>query len=285
LSGAITERTPAGYLVEFEPEPRRLYRIDGEEVLSVTTVLGILDKPGLPWWGMTLGAEAVVELLRRCWRAGNQGAEARLLADPVGALKAAKMTVNHKRDKAGDRGSTIHDALERLVGDGIVPDPTTYPEDQQGYVAALLAWYEDACPQIEDAEVLVGSKRHGYAGRYDLRAWQPSADLVVRSDTGARETFEAGTYRIDAKTPKGVYGSHLLQLDGYEIAAVESGYKATDGQYVLRLGADGLYEAVPVRDYQRGHFPAIVAAQRAVEACEPTAGRAAKKPHANRRRS
>jgi hypothetical protein len=35
------------------------------EVPSVTTVLGILDKPGLPWWGMKIGVEGVLELVRR----------------------------------------------------------------------------------------------------------------------------------------------------------------------------------------------------------------------------
>jgi hypothetical protein len=35
------------------------------DVPSVTTALGILEKPALPWWGMKVGVEGVLELRRK----------------------------------------------------------------------------------------------------------------------------------------------------------------------------------------------------------------------------
>lgn len=229
---------PAGYEIEYTDSPRQ-YKIDGKPVPSVTEVLGILDKH-LGWWGMKIGAEGVASLLQGRDALGVEN----LCADPVGELTRAKLTVNHQRDSAAKRGSIVHDALEALVGEGIQPDDSSLPEDQRGYFAALRAWYEDARPEVQDAEVIVGSKEHGFAGRYDLRAiLGGEKDLVVRAETGQREPFD-GSYRLDLKTSKGIYPTHLLQLDAYELAAEECGYPFTDEQAVLRLAQDGTYEMV-----------------------------------------
>ena len=56
---------PAGYTISYFVEPKRKYEIDGVEVPSVTTVLGCLDKPALPYWGNKIGVEGVLELVRR----------------------------------------------------------------------------------------------------------------------------------------------------------------------------------------------------------------------------
>jgi hypothetical protein len=193
----------------------------------------------------------------------------RLLADPVGALIRTKRTVRDDLAHAGNRGSSAHDALEKLVADGVIPDPDTYPEDERGYIEGLLAWHRDANPEIEDAEVLVGSKSKGYAGRYDLRVRQEEVTLIVRADTGQTAVFPAGSYLVDAKTSKDVYEAHVLQLDLYEDARVECGYTPTDGQYVLRLDAAGTYEAVRVLDDQRGLGKDILPAYHALKAAKP----------------
>jgi hypothetical protein len=55
---------PAGFTIEYH-DPTHTYKIDGEPVPSVSTVLGALDKPALVWWGMKIGAAGVEELHAR----------------------------------------------------------------------------------------------------------------------------------------------------------------------------------------------------------------------------
>jgi hypothetical protein len=56
---------PAGYTIDFYTAPKRAYHIDGVEVPSVTTVLGVLDKSGLPWWAQGVAVEGILELVSR----------------------------------------------------------------------------------------------------------------------------------------------------------------------------------------------------------------------------
>lgn len=264
------ETTPNGNVIEFYEQPKRLYRINGAEVPSVTTVLGCLDKPGLPWWGMRIGAEGIISLLEQRWSAGESDED--ILTDPVAALTKAKATVNHVRDAAGDRGTEAHDALEAYMLDGTEPDPDSVAPARRGYHVALREFLRDANPIVQDVEVMVGyeptDRFPGFAGRYDLRATIEECELVVRSDTGQREVFPAGSVRWDAKTPKGIYGSHFLQLDGYELGAIACGYEPTDYQCVIRLGADGKYE-IARNTAPPGSFLRIVHAYQAVKDAEP----------------
>ena len=51
-----------GFTVTFDPA-KHAYQIDGKPVPSVTQILGVLDKPGLPWWGMKVGVAGVCALI------------------------------------------------------------------------------------------------------------------------------------------------------------------------------------------------------------------------------
>ncbi len=96
---------------------------------------------------------------------------------------------------------------------------------------------------------MVGSAVHGFAGRYDLVIEvSDEIELVVKEykrKDNKTFTLRPGRYLCDAKTSKGTYDSHFLQLAAYELASKECGYEATDGQFVLRLDASGVYECSP----------------------------------------
>jgi hypothetical protein len=167
----------------------------------------------------------------------------------VALLTEHKLTVNHVRDKAGDRGQSVHDAFEAWARTGLKPDPSIYPDEERGYVEGLLAFLADV-PTIEPiaAEVLVASAEHGFAGRYDIRfrTWQPH-DVVVHRTPKRGATYRRlapGLYLGDLKTSKGIYASHARQLEAYEQASVESGYEPTEARGILHVAADGTYEFV-----------------------------------------
>lgn len=248
-----TSVTPSGDTIEFESEPKRLYRVNGVEVPSVTQVLDCLHKPALIWWGQGVGVQGTLDLIAsgELGRAGKnpivilEGAFAPATKDNVVPLLTKhKITVNHTRDAAGRRGSSVHAALEAWCVDGQYASPHAYPEEERGYVEGLNAFLADlnfrkGKPIL--SEVMVGSKEHGFAGRYDNSATLNTSKLVVSAKKGTRDEFK-GSVLWDLKTSGKTYPTHQLQLAAYEGASVECGYPPTDHQLVVRVGSDGSYE-------------------------------------------
>lgn len=300
--GTVTV-TPSGIPVYFQSEPKRLYRIaeaatwvaamgfddllgDAQaeepvlnwlEVPSVTTVLDVLDKPALPWWGMKIGAEGVAILhnLGLVKSTVMPGGQQPVLVCPqvvkpgpsdkfkaycdfnhwvvagmdqlVDVLNVQKLTVNHVRDKAGDRGQSVHDAFETWAQGGGLPDPEMYPPTEQGYILGLLAFLRDVPSAVPEAsEVLVASAVHGFAGRYDVRFRTTEPHNVVVHFTPVKgpvyRQLNPGVFLGDLKTSKDVYPSHSRQLEGYEEASIESGYEPTDARGILHVTAEGQYK-------------------------------------------
>jgi hypothetical protein len=235
------------YTIEYDDD-RHVYWIDGEEVPSVTTALGVLNKPALPWWGMKVGLEGVVEVIRRqsgSWQLPSTADEW------VALLSEHRLTVNHVKDKAGGRGSAVHQALDAYAHTGELPDPSRYAPEQRGYIQSYAAWLIEAKPVVEAAEVIVGSLRHGFAGRFDLRC---------RFEDGYAE----GSWVVDYKTSKKVYESHLIQVVGYELPSVEMGFLPTHGQAVLLLYPDGRKAKWVPSPAKPWHFLAVLEAHKAL---------------------
>lgn len=304
----ITSLTPSGIEVLYSPRPKRLYEVrkhgvetpDGYEtvtpwveVQSVTTVLDVLPAPGLPWWGMEMGVSGMLELAERgllrevdgkLMVPGRGLTGATLVPASLeeivggkkygvgpGLLTEFKLTVNHKRDKAGDRGQSVHDAFEAYCMRGVVPHPEIYPAHERGYVEGLRAFLMDldrGGPTDIDAEVMVGSIEHEFAGRYDLTlATTKSCELVTKIyDKRAPkiETFEPGLRLWDLKTSSGVHDKHQIQLETYEAARVECGYAPTEERIVVRVTPDGRYEAVK----SKARFSDFLAAKALYEALD-----------------
>lgn len=76
-TGVAQVLTPAGLEIYYQSGPKRLYRVRSDpetfksagdtwrEVPSVSTVLGVLEKGGLTYWGQGVGVDGVVELVNR----------------------------------------------------------------------------------------------------------------------------------------------------------------------------------------------------------------------------
>lgn len=252
--------TPSGIRVYYQSDPR-LYRVNNLEVPSVSTVLKVLEKGGLSWWGMQVGIAGVIDLFGKGavfydpWAfdklAVNAGepnmATSATVENVTDLLKQHKLTVNHQLSKAGDRGTSVHRALEVWAEEGLVPDPDLYPDSERGYVAGLKRFIEDLPPvKVMGQETMVGSAEHGYAGRFDLTlCFNFDADLVTRqTPTGriTRQAFQDGFWLLDLKTSSGFYPSQFIQLEAYEQASVECGYPATVGRAVVRVDKNGFYE-------------------------------------------
>ena len=253
--------TPSGIEVAYGTEPKRFYLVDGQEVPSVTQVLNTLDKSGpLIWWGQGVAVDGVVELFRRgrlhlvgnevcLWDGWNWVLPQEKAL--VSLLVEEKLSTNHVRDHAANRGLAVHDAFETWATTGTRPDPSIFPDEERGYVLGLLAFLDDVNPEPLAAEVMVGSVEHGYAGRYDIRLRVPAECQVVFHRTPKRgpryATLKPGVLLGDLKTSKDVYVTHSLQLEAYEAASIECGYEPTEARGILNVTADGHYKFVRSR--------------------------------------
>lgn len=240
--------TPSGIRIEYVEYPRG-YRVNGEKVPSVTTVLRILDKPALLWWSWKQGVEGMVDLIDAWgWRVDG-------LPDTLDKTKAVewmkrqKLTINDRRNKAGDRGKGAHDALERFVKDGEMPDERGFPHEDRGFVKALKGWLEEARPELVMAEVMVGSVENQYAGRFDLLA-----------------KIDGELWLLDLKTSEKprVYDEALMQLAAYAGCMEECGYPVPQRKAIVCVGANGEFV---VKESLAGHehFLCVLAAFRAVD--------------------
>ena len=264
------DTTPSGIVVEYSPgdgtkENPRWYKVNGVEVPSVTTVLDVLRKDGLSWWGMKVGVEGVLELFKRenlrsmlDWQDGipflrtNDG-DLATVENVTKMLTAEKLTVNHALTKAGDRGTNVHSALEAWASTKgeFFPTPVDFPDEERPYVEGLLKFIDDCDGAVVPLahEVMVGSAEHGFAGRFDLIVEITDKRQFVRKQYKRKDSVlwspKPGRWRLDLKTSSGVYDSHHLQLAGYEGASIEGGYPPCRGGAILRVDKEGYYELVP----------------------------------------
>lgn len=182
----------------------------------------------------------------------------------VDLLKQHKLTVNHVRDQAADRGTNVHSALEAWVKTGVTPNPDFFPENERGYVEGLVRFINDAHPHPLMSEVMVASL-DGYAGRFDLLA-NLDGEVVVKTyptKPPVREQVN-GVWLLDLKTSKSVYTTYHLQLAAYRKAMEECGYGWVDAVGVVRLTDDGRYELVRGKATYED-FQAILGAYRALQ--------------------
>ncbi len=229
------ETTPSGIAIAYfdsvgidgEPQQRR-YLIDGERLPSVTTITGILDKSNalIPW-----------------------------------AVKLAQQGLDWRevRDSAGERGTSAHDLIVRMMAEGKGGSLSELPDEHREYGQAAAEWLFARSPKLLDAERMVATD--SYAGRFDLLA--EIDGVVTRIDF---KTVTAFHYKrkngapTDRKLPP--YAENALQLSAYETAARFSGYPQSEALMIVRLGPDPDYDETIV-PYKPERFGALLAAYNA----------------------
>jgi hypothetical protein len=183
------------------------YWLSGEPFVSVTNVLGIIDKPQLRYW---YGREVYLAMVK----------------DPTLGEKEALSAPYKTSDKALTRGSTVHSIVESYKTTGIILEDVVEP--YKGYARAFKQWVSDFDIRVQEHEKTVVNKAHRYAGTLDL--------LVSNRD---KETI-----LVDVKTGKGIYDEAWLQTSAYwhgddikadKIAVVLLG---EDGTYKFEYGKD-----------------------------------------------
>jgi len=171
------------------------YRLDGKAIAGVTTILGVLDKPAIPKWAAKVVAEYVadhpdtIEVLR------DSGRNAL-----VNTLKEVPWQA---RDKAADRGTTLHDYAQQLL-DGAEIDVDVVPAD-------LVPVLENAIMFLDEWQIVPLLVEAPCASRTDW--WAGTLDLVA--DYVHPVTKQPGRGIFDWKSGKALYPEYAWQFAAY----------------------------------------------------------------------
>lgn len=164
---------------------------------SVTSIIGILDKPALTTWRMDRAALAAVANPKQA-----EESEEYWLA----RVRSAAM---QEAATAADIGSEVHDAIDRCLGG------EEYKPDLDVYLAPVKEWLAAAKIEIVEREVVVASASEGYAGRVDAFFYDRDKKFGA-IDWKTRKT-KPSERKIDA------YPEHSFQIAAYLAARIGAG--------------------------------------------------------------
>jgi len=185
------------------------YLADGTIVPGVTTVLNILDKPGLPHWA---------------WELGQQGLDYREVRDAAARVG----TITHRLIAARLKGEPREQAF-KLSDVRVVA--LEEAEKAENCFLKYLAWEkENPISPVMIEEPLV-SEQFRFGGTPDLLA-----------------EFNGEFVLIDFKTGNGIYESYFYQLAAYRQLLIEQGWPVArawilrispnDNEYEVAIGLD-----------------------------------------------
>lgn len=167
------------------------YRLDGQPVRSVTTMLNVLAKPQLVHWAAREAAN---------YAADHWDTLSAMQVSERQALIAG--AANKTRNRAAAKGTQMHAWAECLISG----QPVEIPMEHVETVSALARWWETSGFRAVQVETAVWSAADdglpAYAGRYDVLAHHP----------------DYGHTLLDWKTGKGIYSAFAVQLAGYAAA-------------------------------------------------------------------
>lgn len=202
----------------------RFYNIKGEQYVSSTTFLGIINKGALPFWYVKEERARLIRILDRLYK--NREGKAvirRVLYDFLQGDLAATKAVQ----KASAFGNAIHTGIECFLRGDVLP-PLNKKQKK-----VFLAWKE-------------WWAKSGFAmiGRPEMTVWDDKLKIAGTMDLRAKR--KGKIYILDWKTGKGIWPEHFLQNISYRYMAALRGMKS-DGGILIHIPRDGTspYE-VPV---------------------------------------
>ena len=161
------------YFVQGVPEP----------LTRVSNIIGIIAKEGLVQWRIRQSVLAALE-------------------NPLLSIEQAMASPNNIRDKAGGKGTDIHNLIEKDIY-----DKKLLKGDYLKTIENYESWRERTPHKILFKETKVYSKEHLYGGKFDA--------LIQLENTGEVQL-------IDYKTGKYVDDKDsILQLSAYKHAILE----------------------------------------------------------------
>jgi len=230
----------------------RFYHIEDRDLPSVTTILGVINKPALAHWIEKTTRAAVIDTaadlhvdLAKANAAGVS--RAAYIATIEARLGKAKAT-DREMVKAQEIGTQAHALIEwtlrKQLGQIVGDRPATTPPAEWAFMS-FEDWAKSVSLEPVYVEQTVWSLDWGFAGTLDLLA-RVNGELML----------------IDFKTGKAIYDESYLQNVAYQVALDEMGHPKPSGGLIVRLPkleTDPAFE-VGISPSVEELFPVFVAA-------------------------
>ena len=160
-------------------------------------------------------------------------------------LSVSKDEAKDKLERAGNRGTRVHQAInEMILGKEIRLDTTflneltgrheSLTDDEWKMLRSFTRWVEDFKPETVIFDTAVCSLKSGFAGTLD---WYGTVSISVK--TAPQKVEQVRVYcLIDWKSSSAVWDEYAYQLGGYDTALIEKGVIGSDTccTAILRLG-------------------------------------------------
>ena len=161
----------------------RFYEVDihGENKLlpSVTSVLNMINKPGLNQWAVNVTLNKLEETIGNISEVDDDNQTIIVSKEALAQqLKAAKTVQKDVMMTAADLGTRAHDTIDRIVrGD---TDDMVIDEDVRPVVKNFWQWWNDSGIALDPrGDSMIYSAKYGYAGAADALGVLPNGSLVV----------------------------------------------------------------------------------------------------------
>jgi hypothetical protein len=211
--------------------------VEGMDLPSVTTVLGVINKPALVGWARNDTLTNVRAALE-----GRPYPDSARGTWPVyieGVLDIAKGLSDATRTSAADYGIEAHDLIQRII-EGKSPK---IPKAFTATVDAFARWRDENQVVFAAAEQPLYSPSLLVGGTLDIKGYMATPDR---------------TFIADIKTGNAIYQEAWLQLCAYAMMHEEMGMGHISEAWVIRLPKeapgelDEPFEAKQVLDYATG---------------------------------
>lgn len=193
-----------------------IHTLDGQPLMGVTTVLGVISKPFLVQWSANMACDYIRENANSHFIDG----EFNHYESTEEILDKAKVAHRVKRDKAGNWGTEVHEAIENWIKQGIEPK---FEGTQKQVFDNFKNWATENKVEFLESEKHIWSKELWIGG---------IVDLVF--------TMDGKKYIGDIKTGSGIYNEAFFQMGAYHLCLEEMGEaKDVEGYLVINLKKDG----------------------------------------------
>jgi hypothetical protein len=199
-------------------DKKHIHTLDDKPLCGVTTALSVISKPALIQWS----ANMAVEYMDTNLPVKRDGNILSVSADDFKrVLNEAKTAHRKKRDKAGDWGTQVHEAIENWIKNGV--EPKLEQENQMEVFNKFKDWAKEN--KVEFLE----SEKHLYSRELWIGGIM---DLVL--------TIDGKKYIGDIKTSSGIYQEAFFQMGAYHLCLEEMGEAdGIEGYMVINLKKDG----------------------------------------------
>jgi len=220
-------------IIEFNPKSHRYKRTDtGTYIPSVTTVLGLLNKPMLVYWAANCAGAAIVSRMEE-WVEGFDSVPFEEIEEAIlGVAKSAHRTVS---DDAKEVGNLLHASVAHTLLGGDMSEHYGLDNIEASMAYdAFLEWMDTTMiERIVGIEKMLVMPNYSYVG---------TVDLIAVDEDGKAWIYDFKTTSRSDSNPLACYPEYLFQVAAYwRMAQHANADLSWGGAAVISCGKDGQY--------------------------------------------